>query len=262
MNPEVTGFQRRLQANGTGNLDGDHVIMKLNKPYKLAVDVGCGTGQSTRILAPHFEKVLGTDISEAQIEEAKKANTFQNITFSACPAEKVPVDDASVDLLTACTAVHWFEIDTFLKEVDRVLKNRGCLALFSYVPHMEIHYKDRSEQMNKVVSEVENLLNKYQHEKVYHVRTGYKDIFDTIPYTDKIRRDEIIIKAPMPLSEYIGLIQTFSMFQIYLGLEPEKAKDFIKTTEQRFLEIMEVSSTETEVELWFRYVLVLASKPK
>ena len=36
------------------------------------MDIGCGSGQSTFGLAPHFKKVLGLDISEAQIAEAKK----------------------------------------------------------------------------------------------------------------------------------------------------------------------------------------------
>ncbi|KAM3915803.1 putative methyltransferase isoform 1-T2 [Leptodactylus fuscus] len=235
---------------------------RLNKPYELAVDVGCGTGQSTKLLAPHFVKVLGTDISKAQIEEANKVLKLPNTTFRTSPAEEVPVDDASVDLITACAAVHWFDIGKFLKEVDRILKPSGCLAFYSYLPIRDIHYKDRSEQMCKVMSEIDDAINKYEHEKVQRVRNGYKEIFDAIPYTDKLRRDDVIIKVKMPLSDLIGLIQTFSMFQTYYRLEPEKAMDFIKTTEQKFLKIMEVSSSETEVEVCFRYVIVLASKPK
>ncbi|XP_075686085.1 putative methyltransferase DDB_G0268948 [Rhinoderma darwinii] len=239
-----------------------YVDERLNKPYKLAVDVGCGTGQGIKLLAPHFEKVLGTDISEAQIEVAKEAIKIPNATFRVSPAEGLPVDDASVDLLTASAAVHWFDIERFLKEVDRILKPRGCLAFFSYFPLLEINYKDRSEQMSKVYSEIEEILKKYQHEKVRHVRTGYKEIFEAIPYTDKIRRDDLFSKTTMPLANLIGLIQSFSMFQRYCVVEPENAKDFLETIEQRFLEIMEVSSSETEVEVRFRYVLVLASKPK
>ncbi|CAI9534103.1 unnamed protein product [Staurois parvus] len=234
---------------------------RLPKPYGFAVDVGCGTGQSTRILSPFFEKVLGTDISEAQIEEAKKAPGSPNVTYSACPAEEVPVGDASVDLLTACAAVHWFNIEKFLKEVDRILKPRGCLAFFSYLPHMEVHYKERSEQMSQVFADVENILAPYQHEKVHHVKTGYKEIFESIPYTDKRRIESVVTKIRMPLSGLLGFIQTFSMFQSYLRSEPEKAKETIKTVEERYLQIMGTSSIETEVELWLRNVLVLASKP-
>ncbi|KAM5153075.1 putative methyltransferase isoform 2-T2 [Mantella aurantiaca] len=235
---------------------------RLPGPHGFAVDVGCGTGQSTRILSPHFEKVLGTDISDAQIEEAKKPSGSPNVTYSACPAEEVPVGDASVDLLTACAAVHWFNIDKFLIEVDRILKPRGCLAFFSYMPSMEVHYQDRSEQMTRVFSDVQNILAPYQHEKVHHVNSGYKEIFDAIPYTDKKRIEGVVTKIKMPLSGLLGLIQTFSMFQTYLRSEPEKAKEMIRTVEERFLQIMETSSIYTVVEVWFHNILVLASKPQ
>ncbi|XP_040282914.1 putative methyltransferase DDB_G0268948 [Bufo bufo] len=235
---------------------------KLSKPYELAVDVGCGTGQSTIMLASLFKKVLGTDISEAQIEEANKTHKLPNTTFRALPAEEVPVDDASVDLITACAAVHWFDIAKFMKEVDRILKPHGCLALYTYLPHVEVHYKDRSEQMCKVMSEVSDHLTKYRHQKVSIVESGYKGVFEAVPYPDKLRKENVKAKITMPLSHLLGLVQSFSMFQRYREHEPEKAKDYIKTTEQRFLEIMGVSSSETEVDVWFTFVMVLASKPK
>ena len=47
----------------------------------LAVDVGCGSGQSTTILAPHFDKVVGLDISAAQIDEANKKEKPGNVEF-------------------------------------------------------------------------------------------------------------------------------------------------------------------------------------
>uniref|UniRef100_A0A8C5R3C2 Methyltransferase type 11 domain-containing protein n=1 Tax=Leptobrachium leishanense TaxID=445787 RepID=A0A8C5R3C2_9ANUR len=235
---------------------------RLTKPYGFAVDVGCGTGQSTRILVPYFEKILGTDISPAQIDEAEKADDFPNLTYSACPAEELPVDDASVDLVTACAAVHWFDTEKFLKEVDRILKPRGCLAFFTYVPDMEVHYKDRSEQLTKVFSKVQDALDPYVNDKVYHVKTGYKDIFDAIPYTDKKRVEKITVKMPMTVAEVLGLMQTFSMYQSFLKAEPEKAKELVVATEQRFLEILEVSTTEAKVELWMNNVCLLASKPE
>jgi ubiquinone/menaquinone biosynthesis C-methylase UbiE len=39
----------------------------------MAVDVGCGTGQSTFNLAPYFKRVLGIDYSDSQIKQAIKA---------------------------------------------------------------------------------------------------------------------------------------------------------------------------------------------
>lgn len=42
-----------------------------NDRRTVAVDVGCGTGQLTHLLADRFEKVIGLDISASQIEQAR-----------------------------------------------------------------------------------------------------------------------------------------------------------------------------------------------
>ena len=50
----------------------------------LAVDVGCGSGQSTNLLAPLFKRVVGLDVSESQIrvaEAQKSADLCPNVEF-------------------------------------------------------------------------------------------------------------------------------------------------------------------------------------
>lgn len=47
----------------------------------LAVDVGCGSGQGTLLLAPHFTCVVGTDISPAQLEMGRKHVNIPNVSY-------------------------------------------------------------------------------------------------------------------------------------------------------------------------------------
>ena len=47
----------------------------------LAVDVGCGSGESTEILESHFQRVLGLDYSQSMIENAKKHNQLPNVEY-------------------------------------------------------------------------------------------------------------------------------------------------------------------------------------
>lgn len=51
------------------------------QPHVLAVDLGCGTGQHTRLIAPHFKEVVGIDISDFQVEEARAVPGYTNITY-------------------------------------------------------------------------------------------------------------------------------------------------------------------------------------
>nr|CAD7259719.1 unnamed protein product [Timema shepardi] len=50
-------------------------------PLGVAVDVGCGAGQSTLVLAPHFTSILGVDPSDAAIQEARGSNPPHNVQF-------------------------------------------------------------------------------------------------------------------------------------------------------------------------------------
>ncbi|CAL1273065.1 unnamed protein product [Larinioides sclopetarius] len=60
----------------------EYLKLKRDPPFKKAIDVGCGSGQSTVVLSPYFETVIGLDISEAQIECAKKFNSSRNIEYN------------------------------------------------------------------------------------------------------------------------------------------------------------------------------------
>ncbi|XP_043201288.1 putative methyltransferase DDB_G0268948 [Amphibalanus amphitrite] len=112
-----------------------HVLqyVRRSSPLHRAVDVGCGSGQNTRLLAPHFGSVLGTDISPAQVAEAAGSSTSGGgVTYQVAPAEEIPVPDGSVNLVTASVCFHWFDRERFLAEVDRVLAPGGVIAIYSY----------------------------------------------------------------------------------------------------------------------------------
>lgn len=69
-------------------------------------------------------------------------------------AEELPFPDGSVDLLTAASAAHWFDAERFIKEATRVLKPRGCLALFGYGDNMKMHYESCGDRLNNIYEEV------------------------------------------------------------------------------------------------------------
>lgn len=58
------------------------------RPSELAVDVGCGSGQGTLLLAKHFASVVGTDVSPAQLELAMEHNKEPNVTYRYVLAPK------------------------------------------------------------------------------------------------------------------------------------------------------------------------------
>ncbi|WP_082629172.1 class I SAM-dependent methyltransferase [Pseudomonas sp. TTU2014-080ASC] len=95
----------------------------------LAVDVGCGNGQLTRLLADHFDNAIGLDPSADQI---KHAEPQERLSYQCAPAENLPLADHSTSLITAAQAAHWFNLPTFYNEVRRVAAPNAILALISY----------------------------------------------------------------------------------------------------------------------------------
>ena len=94
-----------------------------------AWDCATGNGQVATALARFFDHVEATDLSETQIGQAP---VFPNVRYQVSQAEKTPFADAQFDLVTVGQALHWFDATRFYKEVDRVLKPRGVLAVWTY----------------------------------------------------------------------------------------------------------------------------------
>ncbi|XP_027746152.1 putative methyltransferase DDB_G0268948 [Empidonax traillii] len=229
-------------------------------PAELVVDVGCGTGQGTRFLAEHFKKVVGTDISEAQIQEAKETLSTPNVSYLVCPAEELPFPDASVDVLASFTAAHWFDIQKFMKEVQRVVKPGGCVAISTYTVDMSVRYGDCSEKLTKIFKECWDQILKYSHNRLKFVLENYKEIFEALPFPDKKRITDIYDGIPMTVEGVVGYMESASPYQTFLKNDPEAAKSLLQETEKRMLETMGVSSRETPVEFLVRHVCVLGCK--
>ncbi|XP_026152038.1 ubiquinone/menaquinone biosynthesis C-methyltransferase UbiE isoform X2 [Mastacembelus armatus] len=247
----------------------DHLIQKvldfLEKrkgfPFKLAVDVGCGSGQGTVLLAKHFASVVGTDVSPAQLEFALQRAKETNITYKQCMAEELPFADNSVDLVTAMSAFHWFDRPRFLKEAHRVLKPHGCLALLSYTMDMELSYADCClHTLNQVCKEFYAALKPYRCPCLGPNSIElYREAYESIPYPDKEWQECMWVKMLMPLSGYMGFVETFSSFQAMLRDDPQKATSLSQDICQRLMTIMGVTSPDTEVVLSLRFHWFLTS---
>lgn len=97
-----------------------------------AIDVGCGTGQAIRGLAGSVSRVIGVDPSDTQIGSAFQAPNVEYIVGPAesfaCPPELV----GRVDVITIAQAMHWFHMQAFVRQCDRLLKPGGIVAAWTY----------------------------------------------------------------------------------------------------------------------------------
>ncbi|KAM9835941.1 putative methyltransferase [Aulostomus maculatus] len=230
--------------------------------FQLAVDIGCGSGQGTILLAPHFTKVVGIDVSAAQLEMAQANDNPPNVLYRQGPAEELPFQAGEVDLVTAMTAAHWFDRQRFLREADRVLRPGGCLALLSYTLDMELDYKDVSDTLNDICKEFYAALLPFRNAFLgTNSMKIYTDMFDSCPYPDKEWNECVRLNRTLPLNGYIGMVETFSSYQKLKQMDPAEARRLSDDIRTKLLSAMQVSSPDTEVTVVVKYFYWLARKP-
>ena len=104
-------------------------LASVSPTLEKAWDCATGNGQSARMLKNHFIHVIATDASEDQILHAPQCD---NILYKRATAEDCGLTESSIDLITVAQAIHWFKLSDFFNEADRVLKNEGILAVWTY----------------------------------------------------------------------------------------------------------------------------------
>jgi ubiquinone/menaquinone biosynthesis C-methylase UbiE len=104
-------------------------ILQHVKDKQQAWDCATGNGQAAVELAKYFDKVMATDISEKQLQQAQP---HEKITYSMATAEQTPFGDDSFDCITVAQAYHWFKFDAFGKEIKRVAKSGAIVAIWGY----------------------------------------------------------------------------------------------------------------------------------
>lgn len=95
------------------------------QPNPRILDLGCGTGISTRQLAEKADAyIVGGDIDEMMLEKAQEFPS-KNIAYVVAAADKLPFDSGEFDAVTAFSAFHWFRDEKSIQEIQRVLKQGG-----------------------------------------------------------------------------------------------------------------------------------------
>ena len=181
------------------------------------VDIGCGSGQSTFQWSSHFKKCIGTDISPAQIscanDRLKEAATLSNVEFRVAQAEKLPMDDGSVDVVTSAQSWHWMDVDKASTEVRRVLKSPGCFVAYGYVRPKLVNRK-----ANAIIDHHYSVtLGPYWHPRRTLVDKKFASLDMPYSVTERLELSEV---TAVKLSHFIGYLESWSGYQKYCEVNP------------------------------------------
>lgn len=175
------------------------------KNFDHAWDCATGNGQAARQLARVFKQVEASDISRRQLENVHQA---LNINYHICPAESTPFKDNQFDLVTVAQALHWFDFGRFFKEIKRVLKPSGVMAVWAY------GLLTVSPPVDELITDFySNVIGPYWDDERKHVDSKYSEI--NFPFK-QVRENIFFMHKHWSLSTLVGYIKTWSSVEKYI----------------------------------------------
>jgi SAM-dependent methyltransferase len=99
---------------------------------ELVVDLGCGTGLSTRFWAEHAASVIGVEPIPEMQEVALAATTAPNVSYRAASAHDTGLPDECADLVTCSQSLQWMEPGPTFAEIARLLRPGRLFAAYEY----------------------------------------------------------------------------------------------------------------------------------
>jgi ubiquinone/menaquinone biosynthesis C-methylase UbiE len=189
-------------------------LATLTAEHHAVWDCATGNGQVAIALTPYFQTVYATDASQQQIDHAF---LHPQVQYQVALAERSPLADHSIDLITVGQAVHWFKFEEFYREVRRVGKVGGAIALFSYGGLAPI--SDRIDAaLQAFMTQVQPLWSP----EIEYVLQEYRTI--PFPFVE-IAGAPMRMSADWTVEQLLGFLKSWSATQRYLAKRGDRSLD-------------------------------------
>lgn len=160
----------------------DALFEGLGDPAEQTVaDLGAGTGISARLLAARGAQVYAVEPNGPM---RAAAAPDPRITWVDATAEHTGLDEASIDLVTAFQAFHWFDTRAVLDEMVRILRPAGRAAVV---------YNERDDQ-DPFTGAYGTLVRRYQTDDTERRRAFGMESFAQFAAWHTVRR--IVVPNP------------------------------------------------------------------
>jgi SAM-dependent methyltransferase len=162
--------------------------------HSSVADVGSGTGILTELLLETGAAVWAVEPNHAMRAAAERhLGDYGRFRSIAATAEATTLLDASVDLITASQAFHWFDVQRSRLELRRILRPEGWVALI---------WNERPQEVVPLLDDYDTLLRRYcpEYDKVTSMRADESKIREFLGH-----RPEIAVFANRQVFDYAGL---------------------------------------------------------
>ncbi|KAI3435468.1 uncharacterized protein J3R85_006077 [Psidium guajava] len=203
-----------LQARPTYPSEWYSMLAGRTSHHSLAWDVGTGNGQAALGVAEHYEQVIATDVSEAQLSFAMPHPRvcYMHTPQSMTEDEMVALigGENRVDLITVATAVHWFDLPKFDKLAKRLLrKPGGLLAVWGYNDLVV------SPEFDSKTKRLREKSSHFQHADAKYVMEGYRNLpfpFESVGLGHEGKPMQLEIPKELLFEGYLKFLKSTSAF--------------------------------------------------
>jgi len=159
-------------SNPTRDLDSLAVSQNSQRyKAKRIIEIGCGTGKNTTILAEIGSSVHALDFSPGMIEIArKKLSSKDNVEFTITDIrQKWPLEDKSADVITCSLVLEHIEnLEFIFSEANRILMDSGEFFISELHPYRQYQGKKANYIRNNEKIEI----TAYKHDVSEFVNTA------------------------------------------------------------------------------------------
>ncbi|MEN6291126.1 MAG: methyltransferase domain-containing protein [Methanobacterium sp.] len=169
-------------------LDSNRVLSTVGlKKGDTFLDAGCGDGYMSLTaskIVGNEGKIIAVDVWEESIDAFKEkieSDNIKNIDAEVANiTQKIPVDDESIDILYMGNVLHGFvennEVETVMKEIQRVIKKGGSFAVVEFKKEESthgppLHVRITPEDIEEIVKNYGFAVNKVEEVGTYHYVT-------------------------------------------------------------------------------------------
>lgn len=173
----------------------DTVLEGLGDPRRLTIaDVGAGTGIASRLFAGRGASVIAI---EPNARMRASAQPHSRVSWREGTADDTALPDASVDLVVACQAFHWFATAAAMRELRRVARRRAAMLQYE---------RDERDAFTKAYGEI---VRAYATDDTEMLRARALEIFRGFPHA-RVRAGTAPSKQSLDRASLLGRIASAS----------------------------------------------------
>lgn len=207
----------RSQEMNYNNCIEEPLMLNLigNTENKDIIDIGCGSGELSSILAKTANSVLGIDISQKMLNIAREKNINSNTRYQELSMENISSLSEKFDIAVSSLAFHYVEnFEKLILDISKLLRKRGSLIFSQEHPMVTANrqlkdwicdpetksrywpvsnYNEEGERFEKWF--IDNV-KKYHRTLSTIINTIIKNNFEILEIAESRASDELISKDP------------------------------------------------------------------